>query len=252
MARTIKSLDELRPNIFEAIKRAYIKRGIVPRRYHSKDVEPTSDSTSAAKAAEEDQSAPAQSAKSSTEPKGQTDESYPERVAEGESDSTIESEGNEHEKSDRKLKSGEQLGSKTAKGPETLPEITEKSQDILYEANTVFPFTLVPDTITLDREKLTIANRMFWRMANITSVPVGEIMSAEVIVGPFFGSLHLTFRFFANNERTINFLPRKDAIELQRLIHGYIIAHRREIDVTSISKDELVKLLTELGHGASD
>jgi hypothetical protein len=77
-------------------------------------------------------------------------------------------------------------------------------------------------------------------------------MSAEAVVGPFFGSLHLTFRFFANNERTVSFLPRKDAIEIQRLIHGYIIAHRREIDVSSVGKEELVKLLTELGQGASD
>ena len=110
----------------------------------------------------------------------------------------------------------------------------------------------MPDTITLDREKLTIATRFFWRMADITSVPVGEIMSAEVVVGPFFGSLHLTFRFFTNNEKVISFLPRHDALELQRLIHGYIIAHRREIDVSQIGKAELVKLLTELGQGVSD
>jgi len=72
------------------------------------------------------------------------------------------------------------------------------------------------------------------------------------VVGPFFGSLHLTFRFFTNNEKVVSFLPRQDAIELQRLIHGYIIAHRREIDVTSVKKDKLITLLAELGQGASD
>lgn len=141
---------------------------------------------------------------------------------------------------------------KSAKGPDTLVELTEKSQDILYEATTVFPFTLFPDTITLDREKLTIAKRYFWRTANITSTPVSEIMSCEASVGPFFGSLHLTFRFFTDNQRTLSFLTRSDALEMQRLIHGYIIAHRREIDTTSVNKKRLVELLTDLGQGASD
>jgi len=141
---------------------------------------------------------------------------------------------------------------KSAKGPEDLVELAESAQDVLYEATTVFPFTLFPDTITLDREKLTIAKRFFWRVANITSTPISEIMSCEANVGPFFGSLHLTFRFFTDNTRTVNFLWRNDAVEMQRLIHGYIIAHRREIDVTSVDKDRLVALLSNLGQGATD
>jgi hypothetical protein len=235
MAKKIKSLEEIRPNIFEALKRAYVKRGFVrmPRRISR---------SRPALAANDDQSAKSKDA----QPK-EPGETYPEKVAVGESDSDIEGEG--------RKKSLEKLGSadsKSAGGPETLPELTEKSLDVLYEATTVFPFTLFPDTITLDREKLTIAERFFWRTARITSVPVGEIMSAEANVGPFFGALHLTFRFFTNNERSISFLPRRDAIEMQRLIHGYIIAHRREIDVSSVSKDKLIEMLTELGQGATD
>jgi hypothetical protein len=142
--------------------------------------------------------------------------------------------------------------SKSAKGPSNLLELTEKSQDVLYEATSVFPFTLFPDSVILDREKLTIANRFFWRTANITSTPVSEIMSCETNVGPFFGSLHFTFRFFTDNQRTISFLPRKDATEMQRLVHGYIIAHRREIDCSDVNKEDLITMLTELGQGASD
>jgi hypothetical protein len=245
MPRSIRSMKSVPLNPFEALKRAYINRGFIPQYFQKaadgkapKDPrEPERPGTP--------QSDSAVVSDPEEKPK-ESGESYLEKVAAGESDSAIESEGSKD-----KLKSQTE-GSKTAKGPETLPELTQKSQDVLYEATTVFPFTLVPDTITLDREKLTIANRLFWRIANITSVPVGEIMSAEVVVGPFFGALHLTFRFFANNERTISFLPRGDALELQRLIHGYIIAHRREIDVSSVGKDELIKLLTELGQGVSD
>lgn len=238
MPRPIRSMNMVPLNPFEALKRAYINRGYIPRYFHK-----------AAKTVEEPKRPDFGSGNKAQSPVAtpqKMDETYTEAVAEGKGDSEIDKSDD-----DRKLKS-EAEGSKTAKGPETLPELAAKSQDVLYEATTVFPFTLVPDTITLDREKLTIATRFFWRMADITSVPVGEIMSAEAIVGPFFGSLHLTFRFFANNEKVISFLPRKDALELQRLIHGYIIAHRREIDVSSISKDKLVELLAELGQGVPD
>lgn len=211
MAKQIKYLDEIHLNIFEAIKRAYIKRGIVPRSRSATKVKPIRNSR--------------QTGQGSFLRENET--------------------GNEPEYRYSKE-------AKSATGPQELEELAEKSHEVLYEAETVFPFTLFPDTVSLDREKLTIANRFFWRTANITSVPIGEIMSAEAIVGPFFGSLHLTFRFFANNERSVNFLTHKDAIEIQRLIHGFIIAHRREIDTTHISMEELKAMLYDLGQGVSD
>jgi hypothetical protein len=245
MPRPIRSMKSVPLNPFEALKRAYISRGYLPK-YFRKAAEGSAVKPAPESARPDFRSQNSQSAADPDEQPKEAGESYPEKVSEGESDQAVESEDTK-----KNLKS-EAEGSKTAKGPETLSELTEKSQDILYEASTVFPFTLVPDTITLDREKLTIATRFFWRMADITSVPVGEIMSAEAVVGPFFGSLHLTFRFFANNEKVVSFLPRSDALEIQRLIHGYIIAHRREIDVSSVKKDRLIKLLSELGQGASD
>jgi hypothetical protein len=258
----VQRIKSVRLDTVQAIKRAFLHRGWVFRSQAAPTAIPQPDSrelspktgpktTSQPRTRSGKRPNSGKSGEKSDLPVEKPDETYSESVSEGESDKKIESSDDSSPEKLEKLKS-EAEGSKSAKGPEKLEELTEKSQDVLYEADTVWPFTLFPDTLKLDREKLTIANRFFWRVANITSVPVGEIMSAEAFVGPFFGSLHLTFRFFANNERTIKFLWRKDAQEMQRLIHGYIIAHRREIDVSSVSKDELVKLLTELGQGASD
>lgn len=204
-------MHQIHINVFEAIKRAYVRRGIVP------------------------------SGHSNAEQKLENKKRQSGKVEFKKENETADEPEYRYSKE-----------SKSATAPQGLEELAEKSHEVLYEAETVFPFTLFPDTISLDREKLTIANRFFWRTANITSVPIGEIMSAEAIVGPFFGSLHLTFRFFANNERSINFLTHKDAIEMQRLIHGFIIAHRREIDTTHMDLEELKELLCDLGQGVSD
>lgn len=130
--------------------------------------------------------------------------------------------------------------------------MTTQSHDILYKANTVFPFNLFPDTITIDREKLTIANRIFFLTARITSVPIPDLLSVEADVGPFFGSLHLNSRYFYTNPRSISFLPRKDTLNLQRLLQGYIIAHEQRIDCSKMEKEQLKILLEDLGKGDTD
>ena len=133
--------------------------------------------------------------------------------------------------------------------PPRLTSAAVKSHDILFKANTVFPFTLFPDTVTVDREKLTFASRFFFGVAKVTSVPIRDILSVEVDLGPFFGSVHTSSRYFITNPYSINYLWRSDALALQRLLQGYIIAHEEEIDCANIDKSRLVSLLSRLGKG---
>ncbi|HVO86690.1 MAG TPA: hypothetical protein VMT23_03105 [Candidatus Binatia bacterium] len=130
---------------------------------------------------------------------------------------------------------------------ETLLNLSGKAHDILYSAKTVFPLDLFPDTVVLDRERLTIIQKEFFFTARIVSVPVRDILSVEVDIGPFFGSVHMSSRYFSSNPYSMNFLWRKDAIKLQRLLQGYIIAHERQIECSDIDKNDLIKLLYELG-----
>lgn len=139
-----------------------------------------------------------------------------------------------------------------AKGTEKLLTATIGAHDILFKADTVFPFSLFPDTVVIDREKLTIANRLFFRVAKIISVPIQDILSVEADIGPFFGSVHMTSRYFFTNPHSINFMWRKDAIKMQRLLQGYIIARERNIDCANVDKDQLGVLLLDLGEGNTD
>jgi hypothetical protein len=132
---------------------------------------------------------------------------------------------------------------------EILLSLAGSSHEVLLKARTVFPFDFFPDTITLDREKLSIINRFFFWTARITSVPVRDILSVEADVGPFFGSIRITSRYDPVKSLSINFLWRKDALLLRKLLQGYIIAHERNLECSKIKKPELVYLLNELGQG---
>lgn len=130
---------------------------------------------------------------------------------------------------------------------EKLLDATKQAGDILYKADTVFPFTLFPDTITIDREKLSIAYRVFFRVAKVTSTPLDDIEAVDANVGPFFGSLRITSRFFVNNTRMIKFLTRDNTLQIQGILQGYKLAKEKNINLSEIDKNELVMMLIELG-----
>lgn len=134
---------------------------------------------------------------------------------------------------------------------EKLVDITEAVQDNLIKVNTVFPFVLFPNTISIDKQKLTIVHRSFFRVASTTSVQIDDVQIVKVDVGPFFGSVHLASKYFADNVQSINFLKRADAISIQRLLQGYMIAHHRNIDCAGIDNRDLIVLLNDLGQAAT-
>lgn len=313
MAKKIETMDDMRPNLFDAIKRAFIfKRGVVARSkpapkpetvneeiastpdgkvseresilrekkekrhatkeltdqsdIHYEDPPPKESSASQNQAAEKRKTAKKQSTEKRLEEelkkaeatlaelKAEKKEEKP--TGEAPKDKTrISSQA--HERAEQKeIERNPMMAAAKGETPRPsghkIEEVKQQTEEVLYEAETVFPFTLFPDTLKLDREKFTMAKRTFFRTATISSVPVSEIMSAEASVGPFFGSLHLILRFFNDNEKTFTFLPRKDAINLQRLLHGFIIAHHKAIDLSKVPAKELRETLTQIGQGVKD
>jgi hypothetical protein len=134
-----------------------------------------------------------------------------------------------------------------------LAQAIGSAHEVLATATTVFPFTLFPDTITIDRTKLTVAHRSFFSVAEVMSINVEDVLNVTANVGPFFGSLRITTRFFdPGKPYEVNWLRRADAIKLKRVLQGYILAIQRRIDCSALATKELTRLLDELGQGTPD
>lgn len=132
-----------------------------------------------------------------------------------------------------------------------LKKTLSNVQEVLLTATTVFPFTLVPDTVTLDREKLTISHRIFFRVAEVMSIRIEDILNVTADVGPFFGSIKVSTRFFdVRKPYSVDYLWRWDALRFKRVVQGYIIALQKGIDCSPLSSPQLADLLDELGQGA--
>ena len=230
MARKIKSMDEIPVDPVAAVKRSFLQRGFIFRKKRS-DSQLENEAPTAKKTESESQQSN-QTKQSRTKATTDSDILKKREQNQGANDQQEEQEpGEVHEK---------------------LIDLTEKAHDVLFEADTVFPFTPFPSTITLDREKLSVANRTFFRVAKIITVPVTSLISAEADVGPFFGSVKMTSKYFINTEHSVHFLWRNDASEIHRLLQGFIIAQEKGLDVTDIEVHDLKVLLHDLGQGVSD
>lgn len=131
---------------------------------------------------------------------------------------------------------------------EKLHKEAVHGSEILFMADTVFPFTLFPDTICIDREKLTISYRIFFRVASVISTPLDDIEAVDANVGIFFGSLRITSKFFVNNTRYVRYLTRNDTVKVQSILQGYKLAKEKDVELSEINKDDLVMMLCELGQ----
>lgn len=131
-----------------------------------------------------------------------------------------------------------------------LHEEAEKAKDVLVKAESVFPFVLFPDTIAVSRTKVAITIRAFFKVAEIISLQISDILNVEADTGPFFGSLKIYTRIYGSDPLRITFLSRKDTIAVKRVIEGHIIAHKKQMDISNLERKELVGLLQSLGSDA--
>lgn len=134
-----------------------------------------------------------------------------------------------------------------------LQHAIQGAHEVLCTATTLFPFTIFPDTITLDRAKLTVTHRTFFGTAEVMSIRIEDILNVTASIGPILGSVKIVSRVF-NVEKpyTVGGFKRQDALLVKRVTQGYVIALQREIDCSSLPVHELAAMLEQLGTDAHD
>lgn len=140
------------------------------------------------------------------------------------------------------------------KAKQELVKAVGSAHEILCHARSVFPFMLFPDEITIDREQVSITHRNFFKVGEVNSIRVADILNVEANVGPFFGSLQISTRFFTSEKQPyrMKWLSRDDAMRVKRILHGYLVAIKKNIDVSALSTEELAAMLDQLGQGEAE
>lgn len=128
-----------------------------------------------------------------------------------------------------------------------LQEAIKGSNDVLATASTTL--NVFPDTLTIDRAKLTVTKRSFFSSAEVMSIRIEDILNVTATIGPVFGSVKIVSRVM-NSDKPYNIerFWRNDAIKIKRVIQGYVIALQRKIDCSALPAKELATMLEKLGE----
>ncbi len=130
-----------------------------------------------------------------------------------------------------------------------LKEAIKEASEVLVSATTVFPLSLFPDTLTVDRTKITTTRRTFFRVAEVVSIRIEDVLHVTAHVGPLFGSIKITSRIFSDEQPyTIDHFWRDDAMRIKRIAQGYLVALKNKIDCSTLSTEELAAMLDKLGQ----
>ena len=136
---------------------------------------------------------------------------------------------------------------------EELHDVVAEAHEPLYKATTVFPFNFFPDTVTIDRSKLSITHRVFFGVADVINIKIEDILNVIPHVGPVFGSIDVHTRYFdPHKPYKVTYLWRSDALKIERIMQGYSIAMAKDIDCSALGNKELATMLDKLGQGASE
>lgn len=129
-----------------------------------------------------------------------------------------------------------------------IRSVASQSHEVLASARSVFPFMLFPDSILLDRTKVSISKRGLFSEDSI-SIRVEDVLNVSAHTGVLFSTLNIASRVMNSTDHfQVKTLWITDALRLKRLIQGYVIAQHNNIKIAHLSREELIDALNELGQ----
>lgn len=148
------------------------------------------------------------------------------------------------------IRENQERDTRTLDPREGLRKIVRKSHQLLASAQTVIlPVNLFPDSVTVDRTKVTITKRTFFWSSSVISIRIEDVLNIACSTGPIFGSLTISSRVMNSTDHyEIDYFWRKDALYLKQLIQGYVIAQHNQIETSHLDRRELVRTLLDLGN----
>jgi hypothetical protein len=132
-----------------------------------------------------------------------------------------------------------------------LTDLVSDTSQALFVCHTVFPFDLFPDTVTIDRNKITISKHFFFFQRSIQSIIITDLLTIVVEETLLFASLTIVDRLFHQDTIKVANLKKSDARKIRWLLEGLIIGKKEKIDLTKIPDKELIPKLIEVGKTKS-
>jgi len=130
-----------------------------------------------------------------------------------------------------------------------LNELTEMTDNRLYKLSAIFPFDLFPNQIIIEQKQVIIIYKQFFYTAQDYHILISDILMPIIETSFFFATLKIELGMggFQQNPPPVAHLNKNDAIKAKRIIVGLTICHKENIDLSGLSREQILKKIEEIG-----
>lgn len=133
---------------------------------------------------------------------------------------------------------------------EKLQDLSKKSEDVLYKARTFSIFH--PSWIIVDREKVTIVQKRWWIFQKRFPIRLDDIKTVVSNTAFIFGEIIFEITGYERNPDVIRPFWPGETVKIKRIILGLVIAKAEGIDLTKLTKEDLINEIENIGKGHAE
>lgn len=136
------------------------------------------------------------------------------------------------------------------KNQQRLKELIHKSEHVLFQAITVWPFDFFPDTFTIDENKISLTTRFFWKTGTTRSYMLEDIKDVTFTKALFLSTLIIRIERYTENATELRIKPLwvKDAQAAHKILIGLLIALRQGVELEKAKEQKLQKQVEHIGE----
>jgi len=127
-----------------------------------------------------------------------------------------------------------------------LNHLVEKSQKVVFEAHSVFPFTLFPNRISVCLNRVTITYQNLFAKEEFPLL-IENITGARIFRSFLFSSLLIDTFGLKSTPDPLKYLKHKDARFARRYILALIECKKSDVDLSVFSLEEIREKLKTIG-----
>jgi hypothetical protein len=130
----------------------------------------------------------------------------------------------------------------------TYDAMIKSANEVLFAAKTVFPFTIFPTTIVIDRNQVNIKDSVFLGVHNFHTFLLRDINNIQVTKGILFSMVHFEVNGYEHAIPDVNYLRNSEAEQIKKIIDAIHIAQASQVDITQLEKTELLNLAKKITY----
>ncbi len=119
---------------------------------------------------------------------------------------------------------------------------------IIYSISTVFPFTILPNSLIIEETKINLIFWIFLGSKQIHSVDIKDVTNVFLETTPFFANIRIVSRTFTENEISMNTLRKNEATKAKDIIEGMRFLNNKKIDTSKLSNEQLRDVLQSVSR----